>query len=71
MEVNGGLYQITSSFNVATLIGATSVVGDKPGWTYQDLQAALATMPEGCQALDMYTTRGDLLQTLLCTDLNH
>ena len=71
MEVNGGLYQITSSFSVATLIGAASVVGDKPGWTYQDLQAALATMPEGCQALDMYTTRGDLLQTLLCTDLNH
>ena len=71
LEVNGGLYQITSSFNVATLIGATSVVGDKPGWTYQQLQDALATMPEGCQAMDMYTTRGDLLQTLLCTDLNH
>lgn len=71
MEVNGGLYQITSSFNVATLIGAASVVGDKPGWTYQQLQDALATMPEGCQAMDMYTTRGDLLQTLLCTDLNH
>ena len=71
MEVNGGLYQITSSFNVTTLIGATSVVGDKPGWNYQQLQDALATMPEGCQAMDMYTTRGDLLQTLLCTDLNH
>ena len=71
LEVNGGLYQITSSFNVATLIGATSVVGDKPGWTYQQLQDALANMPEGCQAMDMYTTRGDLLQTLLCTDLNH
>ncbi len=71
LEIDGGLYQVTSNFNVATLIGAASVVGDKPGWTYQDLLAALATMPEGCDALDMYTTRGDLLRTLLCTDLNH
>ncbi len=71
MEVNGGLYQITSGFNIQTLIGATQVVGDKPGWTYQELQNALATMPEGCDAMDLYTTRGDLLQTLLCADLNH
>ncbi len=71
LEVNGGLYQVTVGFNVATLIGAKSVVGDKPGWTYQDLQNALATMPEGCDPLDMYTTRGDLLRTLLETDLDH
>lgn len=71
LEVGGHLYQIAPSFNVQTLIGATSVVGDKPGWTYKDLQAALATMPDGCEPLDMYTTRGDLLRTLLCTDLEH
>ena len=71
LEVDGHLYQIAPYFNVQTLIGATSVVGDKPGWTYQDLQAALATMPEGCEPLDMYTTRGDLLMTLLYTDLDH
>ena len=71
LEINGGLYQVTSGFNVVTLMGASSVVGDTPGWTYKDLQAALDTMPEGCTPLDMYTTRGDLLRTLLCTDLEH
>ena len=71
LEVNGKLCQVTTGFNVETLIGAASVVGDKPGWTYADLQAALETMPEGCEPLDMYTTRGDLLRTLLCTDLDH
>ena len=71
LEVNGKLCQVTIGINVATLIGAASVVGDKPGWTYADLQAALETMPEGCEPLDMYTTRGDLLRTLLCTDLDH
>lgn len=71
LEINGGLYQITSGFNVVTLAGAKSVVGDKPGWNYKQLKDALATMPEGCDPLDMYTTRGDLLRTLLCTDLEH
>ena len=71
LEVNGDLCMVAPSFNVMTLIGATSVVGDKPGWTYADLEAALATMPEGCDPMDMYTTRGDLLQTLLFADLDH
>lgn len=71
LEVNGKLCQITPSFNVQTLIGASTVVGKKPGWTYKDLMAALSTMPEGCDALDMYTTREDLLRTLVCADLDH
>ena len=71
LEVDGGLYQIAPGFNVQTLMGATKVVGDTPGWTYKDLQAALATMPDGCEPMDMYTTRGDLLRTLLCADLDH
>ena len=71
LEVNGGLYQVTPCFDVETLAGATSVVGDKPGWTYKDLYAALATMPEGCEPLNMYTTRNDVLETLLFADLDH
>ena len=71
LEVNGGLYQITGSFNVQTLVGATRVVGDTPGWTYQQLLDALDTMPDGCDPMDMYTTRGDMLQILLCADMDH
>ncbi len=71
LEVDGGLYQITPSFNVQTLVGASSVVGTKPGWTYADLQAALSKMPAGCSPMDMYTTRGDMLRTLLAADLDH
>ena len=71
LEVDGKLYEVTPSFNVQTLIGAASVVGKKPGWTYEDLQAALATMPEGCDPLDMYTTREDMLRILVYADLDH
>ncbi len=70
LEVKGGLYQIVSSFNVKTLMGASSKVGTKPGWTLRELKAALATMDEGCDVLSKYTTRGDLLNTLLNANMS-
>ena len=48
MELDGKLYAACAGFAVETAVGASSVVGDTPGWTYDDYYAALATMPEGC-----------------------
>ena len=47
-EQDGKLYQVFSTFSIQTVVGATKVVGDRMSWTLDDLQAALATMPEGC-----------------------
>ena len=69
MEVDGKLYEVTPSFAVNTLIGASSVVGDTPGWTYADFNAALAKMPAGCDPLDQYTTRDDMLRTLVSLEM--
>ena len=52
------------------VIGAASVVGDTPGWTYDEFNAALASMPEGCTAFDQYTTKTDILQTCLALDMD-
>lgn len=71
LEVNGGLYQVAPSFQIITLIGASSVVGDKPGWTYDQFSAALASMPAGCSPLDQYTTRDDILQRLLTMEMDN
>lgn len=71
LEVNGGLYQVAPSFQILTLLGASSVVGDKPGWTYDEFNAALASMPSGCTPLDQYTTRDDMLQRLLTMELDN
>lgn len=71
LEVNGGLYQVAPSFQIITLIGASSVVGDKPGWTYDEFNAALATMPAGCTPLDQYTTRDDILQRLVTMEMDN
>ena len=70
LEVNGGLYQVAPSFQILTLIGASSVVGDTPGWTYDEFNAALASMPAGCSPLDQYTTQSDILRRLVTLEMD-
>ena len=70
LEVNGSLYQIVPAFSVETLSGASSIVGDTPGWNYDEFNAALAKMPEGCTPLDPYITRDSVLSSLLYADMD-
>ena len=60
LEVNGGIYQAASSFTVTTVVGASNIVGDKMGWTIDDMKAALAKMPEGATAFSN-VPRDDIL----------
>lgn len=68
LETDGKLYTTCSGFYVFTAIGASSVVGDTPGWTVDEFNAALATMPEGCTAFDKYVTRDDILYYCMALD---
>jgi len=70
-EIDGKLYTTISTFNIITLIGASKLVGYEPGWTYEELYAALAKMPEGCDILDEYTTKASVLQVLLALNMNN
>ena len=70
LEADGSLYQVVPGFSVETLVGAASVVGDTPGWTYDEFNAALARMPEGCTPLEPYTTRDIVLNSLLAADMD-
>ena len=69
LEVNGQLCTTVSGFFISSAIGAASVVGDEPGWTYDEFNAALASMPEGCTAFDQYVTRDNILSTCLALDM--
>ncbi len=71
LEVGGALYQIVPAFSVETLSGAASIVGDTPGWTYDEFYEALAKMPEGCTPLDPYVTRDAVLSSLLYADMDN
>lgn len=70
LEDDGKLYTTFSTFYISTLVGAPSVVGAEPGWTFDEMTAALATMPEGCTVLDQYTTSGDILRTAVTLDMD-
>lgn len=70
LEVDGGLYCAPGGFGVMTAAGASSVVGDEPGWTYDDYYAALAIMPEGCEGFDVGFDRNSLLTLCLVLDLD-
>lgn len=70
LEVDGKLYTTCNGFSIFTAIGAKSVVGDTPGWTVDEFNAALAKMPEGCTAFDQYVTRDDILTYSLGLDMD-
>ena len=69
LEVDGKLCSTVSGFYISSAIGAASVVGDKPGWTYDEFNEALASMPEGCTAFDQYVTRDNILSLCLALDM--
>lgn len=62
LEQGGKLYQVCPGFSVFTAAGSPSVVGDRPGWTLDELYAALSKLPEGAEIFNMYTVQRDILQ---------
>lgn len=67
LTVDGKLCAACSSFGVQTVAGAASVVGDTPGWTYDDYFAALSKMPEGCEGFGFGVDKSNML--MVCTAL--
>ncbi len=68
MEVDGRLCEVTPGFAIITMMGPSELVGDTPGWTYDDFDAALAQMPEDCTPLGPGVSRDMILE--FCTYLN-
>ena len=69
-DEEGRLLQVFSNFSISTVAGATSVVGDRTSWTLADLQAALATMPEGCSIFSDTDSAPDMLTSVMAQNLN-
>lgn len=68
MEVGGRLCEAAPGFSIVTLMGPSELVGDTPGWTYEDFRTALAAMPEGCTLLGPGVSRDMILEA--CVYLN-
>ena len=69
-EIAGKLYQVFPRFTIETAAGAPAAVGDKMGWTLEELRAALAKQPAGCSVLGPDQTREDVLETMFADSLD-
>lgn len=67
----GKLYEVTSGFAVRTIAGPSSIIGTEPGWTYDDMFAALDQMPEGCELFSLGTTRNDVFSSICTMNLSN
>ena len=70
VEQEGRLYQVFDAFTIHTIIGATGVVGEDMGWTMQEFQNALSSMPDGCMPFGEGTTKSQMLTVLLNQNLD-
>lgn len=68
---DGKLYRTCSSFQINTIVGASSVVGYEPGWTYDEFKAAYDLMPDDCDVFDVYTTQSAILSSLLSLEMSN
>lgn len=57
-SVNGTLYYVIPQFSVNTMIAKTALVGDRTGWTMEEMQQVLAGMGEDAQAISEATRSG-------------
>ena len=69
-EVGGKLYQVFPRFTIETAAGAPAAVGDRMGWTLEELRAALAKQPAGCSVLGPDETRESVLETMFGDSLD-
>lgn len=63
-SVNGKLYELAPSFNVRTLVGKKSMIGDRTGWTMREFVEWAKTIPEDAKVF-YELTRDQLLELFL------
>jgi ABC-type glycerol-3-phosphate transport system substrate-binding protein len=54
-SADGKLYRIAKAFDILTYVGDSEIVGDEPGWTFKDVDSALASNPGKQLFLDSAT----------------
>ena len=69
-EVSGGLYMLFGEVAVTTLMGAEHIVGNRSGWTLDELLETFSSMPPESTILRYNNTRNQVFFRLLCAQLD-
>ncbi len=64
-EVDGGLYMLFGRVEISTIVSSPELVGDRTGWTLQELRDAFAAMPEGSTIMSFNTSREEIAGFLM------
>ena len=68
-SMGGKLYHLPADFSIITAVGAREVVGDRLGWTAEEMLEALEKMPDGCRIFsEEDSSREIMLQNRLFLD---
>lgn len=70
LMTDGKLYKVCSGFEVISAIALADVVGNKPGWTLDELKAAYATLPQGASVMSRYMTKNNILNYMLMMNID-
>ncbi len=68
-EVSGGLYLLFGEVAIITLMGAEHIVGDRSGWTLDELLETFSTMPPDSTILRYNMTRDQVFFRLLSSQV--
>lgn len=68
-ETGGKLCRTVAGFEIDTAVGSSKIVGERYSWTIEEFMKAWASMGGGADAFDIYTTRTDVLENCLRSDL--
>ena len=63
-SVNDRLYYIIPSFQVSTMVGKVSMLGDRTSWTMEDMMQLESTLPEGTVMFGEMT-RDNFIRTMM------
>lgn len=69
-EVNSGLYMLFEDFTVTTLMGPRKLVGNRSGWTLEEMLEVFSTMPADSTVLRHQATRSQVFYKLLSPSLD-
>ncbi len=67
-SVNGKLYSMITSFNISTVVGKTSLVGEESGWTMDDFRSIASANPD--KQMFSMLTKSDFINNALNMSLD-
>ena len=65
LEIDGKLYSIGSDFCIQGLVSGKDVVGDREGWTVEEMMDAYGKLPDGSCFLDRGGSRNEFMKNVL------